>query len=251
MIEIKEVQAKNILNKSKVFDYCLNPYTGCQISCAYCYARLFMRRYSGHKEPWGQFVDVKVNAPELLKKQLEKTKKGTVWISSVCDPYQPLEINYRLTRKCLEILVEKQFPLNIQTKSRLVLRDIDLLQQFHDIEVGFTITTDDENIARIFESRASPVKERLNALTEIHGRGIKTFAFIGPLLPGNPEKLIASLEGITDKIYIDRMNYINTIRGLYDRLGLNEARTESFFLGYRRRLIKELKKRGMKFIALF
>lgn len=251
MIEIKEVQAKSILNKSKVFDYCLNPYTGCQISCAYCYARLFMSRYSGHKEPWGQFVDIKVNAPELLKKQLEKAKRGTVWISSVCDPYQPLEIRYRLTRKCLEILLEKQFPLNIQTKSRLILRDIDLLQQFHDIEVGFTITTDDENIARTFESRASSVKERLNALAEIHGRGIKTFAFIGPLLPGNPEKLIASLEGITDKIYIDRMNYINTIRGLYERLGLKEASTESFFLGYRRRLIKELKKKGMKFIALF
>ena len=94
---VREIQAKSILNKSKVFDYCLNPYTGCQINCAYCYARLFMRRYSGHVEPWGQFVDVKINAPELLRKQLEKAKRGIVWISSVCDPYLPLEAKYELT----------------------------------------------------------------------------------------------------------------------------------------------------------
>ena len=180
MLKVKEVKAKSILNKPKIFDYCLNPYTGCQHNCTYCYARLFMKRYSGHKEPWGEFVDVKVNAPELLKKQLERAKKGTVWISSVCDPYQPLEAKYRLTRQCLKELAEKQFPVNIQTKSKLVLRDLDLFLQFEEIEVGFTITTDDERVAKLFESRASPVKERLKALEEIHSRGIKTFAFIGP-----------------------------------------------------------------------
>ena len=95
MLKVKEVKAKSILNRSKIFDYCLNPYTGCQINCAYCYARLFMRRYSGHTEAWGQFVDVKVNAAEILKKQLDRAKRGTVWISSVCDPYQPLEARHR------------------------------------------------------------------------------------------------------------------------------------------------------------
>ncbi|RLC65761.1 MAG: radical SAM protein, partial [Chloroflexi bacterium] len=107
-----------------------------------------MRRYSGHKEPWGEFVDVKINAPELLKKQLERAKKGIVWISSVCDPYQSLEAKYKLTRRCLKELLMKQFPVNIQTKSKLVLRDLDLLLQFEEIEVGFTITTDDERIAK-------------------------------------------------------------------------------------------------------
>ena len=67
MLKIKEVKAKSILNKSKIYNYCLNPYTGCEFNCIYCYARLFMRRYSGHTEPWGEFVDVKVNAPLLLK----------------------------------------------------------------------------------------------------------------------------------------------------------------------------------------
>lgn len=251
MLRITEIKAKSILNKSKIFDYCLNPYTGCQMKCTYCYARLFMRRYSGHKEPWGEFVDVKVNAPEILKKQLERAKKGTVWISSVCDPYQPLEKKYKLTRQCLQELVKKQFPVNIQTKSELVLRDLDLILEFEDIEVGFTITTNDESVAKIFEERASSVKARIRALEHIHSKGIKTFAFVGPLLPGHPEKLIAHLEGKADKIYIDKMNYLWTIREFYRRKNLTEAIKERFFQQYKFRLIKELKKRKMRFEVLF
>ena len=229
----REIQAKSILNKSKVFDYCLNPYTGCQINCAYCYARLFMRRYSGHVEPWGQFVDVKINAPELLRKQLEKAKRGIVWISSVCDPYLPLEAKYELTRRCLKELAAKQFPVNIQTKSKLVLRDMDLFQKFAEIEVGSTITTDDEKISRLFEPRASSVSDRIQMLEKIHKKGVKTFAFIGPLLPGNPEKLIERLFGVVDKVFIDKMNYMSTIRTFYIHHGLNEATTDEFFNEYR------------------
>jgi DNA repair photolyase len=134
-MKVQEITAKSVLNPSKILDFCLNPYTGCAISCKYCYARLFMKRYSGHHEPWGAFVDVKVNAPELLKKQLLRAKRGSVWISSVCDPYQPLEAKYRLTRRCLVELLEHQFPVFVQTKSKLVLRDLDLFKKFHDIEV--------------------------------------------------------------------------------------------------------------------
>jgi DNA repair photolyase len=248
---VREIQAKSILNKSKVFDYCLNPYTGCQINCAYCYARLFMGRYSGHKEPWGEFVDVKINAPGLLRKQLERAKKGIVWISSVCDPYQPLEAKYRLTRQCLRELADKQFPVNIQTKSKLVLRDLDLFQEFEKIEVGSTITTDNEKVARLFEPRASSVSDRIQMLETIRKTGIKTFAFIGPLLPGNPEKLIERLSGKTDNVYIDKMNYLSTIKDFYFQQGLKSAATGVFFNEYRKRLIIELKKRRMKFEVLF
>jgi DNA repair photolyase len=251
LLKVNEVKAKSVLNKSKIFDYCLNPYTGCEHNCTYCYARLFMRRYSGHKELWGEFVDVKVNAPELLKKQLERAKRGIVWISSVCDPYQPLEAKHKLTRQCLKELIEKQFPVNIQTKSKLVLRDLDLLLQLEDIEVGFTITTDDQRIAKLFESGAPSVKERLNALDKIHSKGIRTFAFVGPLLPGNPEKLVGLLEGKTDKVYIDKMNYLYTIRRFYHQHGLEEAATDKFFREHTERLINELKKRKMKFEVLF
>ena len=76
MLTVKTIRAKSVLNKSKIFDYCVNPYTGCQINCRYCYARLFMKRYSGHKEPWGECVDVKINAADVLEKQLATAKKG-------------------------------------------------------------------------------------------------------------------------------------------------------------------------------
>jgi len=212
---------------------------------------LFIRRFSGHKEPWGEFVDVKVNAPELLKKQLIRAKKGRVWVSSVTDPYQPLEKKYKLTRQCLKELAKSQFPVIIQTKSELVLRDLDLIQEFEDIEVGFTITTDDEGVARLFESNASPVKQRLNALERIHAEGIRTFAFIGPILPGNPERLVANLEGKTDNILIDRMNYIGSIKRFYYQHNLMEATTNKFFHQYKNRLVEELRKRKMRFEVLF
>jgi DNA repair photolyase len=251
MLKVKEIKAKSVLNKSKIFDYCVNPYTGCQIGCRYCYARLFMRRYSGHKEPWGEFVDVKMNAHEVLKKQLNRAKRGTVWISSVCDPYQLLEEKYELTRRCLKELANKQFPVNIQTKSKLALRDLDLFQEFEEIEVGFTITTDDERVARQFEPGATSVKERVKALEKIHASGIKTYAFIGPILPGNPEKLAQNLEGKVDYVYIDRMNYLNSIKGFYKEMGFEREATDSFFHEYKKRLTSELKKRRMKYEVLF
>jgi DNA repair photolyase len=251
MPKVAEIQAKSILNKSKIFDYCVNPYTGCQVNCRYCYARLFMRRYSGHSEPWGAFVDVKINAPELLKKQTARAKKGTVWVSSVCDPYQPLESTYRLTRQCLVVLAEKQFPVSIQTKSVLLLRDLDVFEKFERIEAGMTITTDDEKIARVFEPGASSVRERIGALEKIHSQGVRTFVFIGPLLPGNPEKLVAALEGKVDKILIDRMNYMDTIKGFYLKLGLAAAMTDRFFQEQGRRLAHEAEKRRLPCEILF
>lgn len=248
---VREIRAKSILNKSKIFDYCLNPFTGCQTGCRYCYARLFMPRYSGHKEPWGEFVDVKVNAVELLIKQLQRAKKGTVWISSVCDPYQALEKKYRLTRGCVEELLKKQFPVNVQTKSNLALRDLDLFRRFDTIDVGFTIATEDEKVARLFEPQASPVEERIRALESIHKAGVRTFAFIGPILPGNPEKLADSLAGKVDYVYIDRMNYTNAIRRFYRHHGWERALEDRFFHDYRDRLVGELKKNRIVFNALF
>jgi len=251
MLAIKEIQAKSILNKSQIFDYCVNPYTGCQVNCRYCYARLFMKRYSGHREPWGEFVDAKIHAPEILRKQLQRAKRGIVWISSVCDPYQPLEAKYELTRRCLMELLRKQFPVNIQTKSKLVLRDLDQLKDFKEIEVGFTISTNDEKIAGFFEPGAASVAERFKALAKLQTSGIKTFAFIGPLLPGNPEKLISDLDGLVDRVFIDRMNYLNQVKAFYRQLNLEWATEDEFFQEYKTRLASELKKRRIKFEAAF
>ena len=204
-MKIKEIKAKNILSKSKVYDWTINPYVGCQHGCIYCYAK-FMKRFSSHKENWGEFVDVKINAPELLSQEIKEKKKGRVWISGVCDPYQPLEKKYELTKKCLEILQKNNWPVVIQTKSPLVLRDLELLKKFQEIEVGFTITTDDEEIRKIFELRTVPINERIETLDKLHQEGIKTFVMIAPLLP-KAESLVPKLKGKVDYVIIDKMNY--------------------------------------------
>lgn len=247
MLKAREVQAQGILNKSKIYDYCINCYTGCEHACAYCYASLFMRRYSGHEEPWGEFVDVKVNAPEVLAKQIRRAKKGVVWVSSVCDAYQPLEAEYELTRRCLELLAAADFPVTVQSKSTLLLRDLDVFRRFKSIEVGFTIATNDDRISRIVEPGASPVSERIAALAGLKAAGIETYVFIGPILPGDPEALVAALDGKADRVLIDRMNYVGQLRTFFVEHKMEHATTDAFFAEMTRRLAAELRKRRMAF----
>ncbi len=242
---VREIEAKSILNASKIYDYCVNPYTGCQVGCVYCYAALFMRRYSGHSEPWGEFVDAKINAPALLAKQIVKAKKGTIWFASVCDPYQPLEERYALTRRSLEVLVGRDFPVVIQTKSARVRRDIDVIKRISDVEVGFSIASEDETIIRTFERTSSPVGERIEVLREFKAAGIPTYAFAGPLLPGDPERLAALLAGAVDRVLIDRMNYVPAVKAFYARHGLLDALTDPFFRTQSARLAKALRDRGI------
>lgn len=133
-----------------------------------------MKRVTGHKEPWGEFVDVKINAADLLLVEINKKKQGRVWVSGVCDPYQPLEIKYKLTRQCLQILANNHWPVTIQTRSPLVLQDIDILKEAQDFEVGLSVTTADDAIRKIFEPHAPTIEERLETLDKVHKAGIKT-----------------------------------------------------------------------------
>jgi DNA repair photolyase len=195
-----------------------------------------MKRFTGHTEPWGAFVDIKVNGPEVLQRQLKRISKGHVMLSSVTDPYQPLEKKYGLTRRCLEILLRHQFSVSILTKSPLLLRDLDLIRQFDDIEVGMTITTDDDGIKKIFEPETPPVEVRIQALKEIHDQGIRTYSFIGPLLPQNPEVLASKISPHVDSVLVDRMNYLNKTIGLYRRHHLTEWLESDFIDEILRRL---------------
>ncbi|OPX64456.1 radical SAM protein [Methanoregula sp. PtaB.Bin085] len=223
---VKEVQAKSILTPSKIYPYVVNPYTGCQHGCSYCYAR-FMKRVTGHREPWGEFVDVKVNAPRILEKEIRKKKRNKVWISGVCDPYQPLEEKYRLTRQCLEILARNSWPVVIQTRSPLVLRDLDLIRSAPDIEAGFSIPTADDRIRQIFEPHAPAVEDRIEALDTLHRAGVRTYAMIAPVLPG-AEDLVRLLKGKVDYVFIDRMNY-HYADHVYREHGLEYALTDEYF----------------------
>jgi DNA repair photolyase len=248
---IREIQAKSILNASKIHDFCVNPYTGCGVGCLYCYARLFIPRYSGHAEPWGTFVDAKVNAPNVLRRQLKRAKPGNVWVSSVCDPYQPAEERFGLTRRCLEALLEAGRPVLIQTKSARIVRDLDLIRKFSDVRITFSIATEDEAMRLRFEPGASPIAERIAALARFHDAGIKTTAFIGPILPGNPERLVERLAGVIDEALVDRMNYVYQVRGVYERLGLGAALTDAFFRERGERYARALAKHGIPFQLLF
>jgi DNA repair photolyase len=245
---VREIQSKAILSASKVYDYAVNPYTGCQHACSYCYAR-FMKRFSGHEEPWGQFVDVKINAADLLRAEISKKRRARVWVSGVCDPYQPLEGRYKLSRNCLEILAENDWPVIIQTRSPLVLRDMDILKEARDFEVGLTVTTADDEIRKLFEPNAPPIRERLRTLDELHRAGIKTYAMIAPILPG-AEVLATSLEGKVDYILVDRMNY-DYGSWVYAKYGLEDKLSDEFFHRTGREIASRCRKLGIECHSTF
>jgi DNA repair photolyase len=206
---VKEIECKSCLNKSKLTDYVINPYTGCMHGCKYCYAT-FIKRFQGIKEEWGKFVYAKTNCPQLLERELEKAKSGHIWMSSVTDCYMPLEEKYKLTRKILETIAnspyKNKFTIEILTKSALIKRDFDLLKKLN-VEVGCSINTLNEKVARVLEPLASPPKERINALKDAKKQGIKIFGFISPVLPGitNLEELFKELR-FCDYVWVELLN---------------------------------------------
>lgn len=172
-------------------DWVVNPYNGCSFGCVYCYAAQ-IARWRNPGQEWGSFLTVKINCSELLGNELEKLSKkyksknfGSIFFSSVTDPYVGLEAKYQLTRKCLEVLADFGYEgkIVLQTKSPLVTRDIDVLKRLKDVAVGFTVTTVDDKVSWFLETNAPPVSSRLKALKELHQAGISTYAFIGPILP--------------------------------------------------------------------
>lgn len=191
--KITELQAKSIFTKSGLpgSDWVINPYNGCLFGCMYCYAAQ-IARWKHPNEDWGTYLDVKLNAPVLLREELAKLEKrlktkdfGSVFFSSVTDPYVGVEAKYQLTRKCLEVLADFGYAgaVSVQTKSPLVTRDIDVLARLKNASVGFTITSLDDKISAFLEVMAPPISHRLEALKKLHDAGISTYAFVGPILP--------------------------------------------------------------------
>lgn len=242
---MREVLCKSALVKSGLADYALNPYTGCAHGCAYCYAS-FMARFAPHEQPWGRWVDVKVNVADVLRRELQRLRSKVqndppaVFISSVTDAYQPLERTYRITRACLEAIAiavkapqeqpllgapDRQFfdphrsppdpwlRVSILTKSDLVLRDLDVLQDIPRIEVGMTITTTDDAVSKRYEPGASPATRRLAALRRMADAGISTWAFLSPVLPYHSDSdqairsiLMAIRDAGVIRVMVDRFN---------------------------------------------
>ncbi len=210
-MKLRTIKCRIALSKSRLsgYDYALNPYVGCAHSCIYCYAP-----YVLHEDrDWGTFLDVKENIPNILSKEVKKKRRGVVGISTVTDPYQPAERRFEVTRRCLEQLSRNDFPICVQTKSDLILRDIDLLKRFSRKEVGFTITTLNTVDSRKIEPNASSVEERLAALEALSSKGVPTWAFLGPIMPGIVDRddglnlLIESIKKAgADYLIADRLN---------------------------------------------
>ena len=206
-IEFRE--AKSIITKSNIpsIDFVINPYTGCQHGCIYCYAE-FMIRFTGHKgEKWGQFLDIKTFDLDKIKPQKYVGKR--ILLSSVTDPYLPLEKKYQNTRKILEKLTGTIAEISILTKSKLVVRDIDLFKQFKNIRVGISINTLDENFSRIIERAASKPMDRLDALKKISEAGISTYVFISPFFPELTDfkAIIEESIDFTDNYIFENLNF--------------------------------------------
>lgn len=222
---LKEKRVKTILIRSRLpeADYVINPYIGCSFGCSYCYAS-FMGRYVGRQiEDWGNYVYAKINLPEVLDRELAKTKdkSGSVFLSSVTDPYLGAESKYKLTRKALELLLIHKWEgtVGILTKSPLVTRDVNLFKKFKRIEVGLTVTSTDDNVSRYLEKNAPPASLRIKTLKELNKQGIKTYAFVGPLLPhfsATPEKLkkifAALWQAGVRQLFIEHINLSSYIK---------------------------------------
>lgn len=185
------------------YDYTLNPYIGCQFGCAYCYAAFFVDSAEKRKD-WGYWVEVKANAVKSLNSRRKLLDKK-IYMSSVTDPYQPIEAKVELTRSILETLSvpERQPRLVIQTRSPFVTRDIDLFKRFQHIRVNVTVTTDSEDIRKRFEPLCPNNEQRLDALDKLKKAGIKTGACVTPMLPiENPEKFAKHLAELHADVYV-------------------------------------------------
>lgn len=218
-IQIKSVQVNSVMTKSNlpVGDYSINPYVGCSHACKYCYAS-FMKRFTGHLEPWGTFLDVK-HWPEIKNPQKYSGKE--LFFGSVTDPYLPEEEIYERTRTLLQQLQDSGAKISIATKSDLVLRDLDLIKSFPGSRVSWSINTLDETFRSDMDCAVS-INRRFAAMKKFHDAGVRTTCFISPIFPGLTD-IKAIIERAKDRCNLIWLENLN-LRGDYKSTILNYIR---------------------------
>ena len=216
---IKKTEVKNVLIKSNLpaGDYSANPYSGCAHACKYCYAS-FMKRFTGHQEPWGTYVDVKY-WPEIKNPQKYAGKE--IIIGSVTDPYQPAEEKYGRTRALLKQMKGSGAKISIITKSDLVLRDLDLIKTFPGARVSWSVNTLDESFQKDMD-KASSVESRLDAMKSFYRAGVNTVCFISPIFPGitDAKTIIKRVKRQCGRIWLENLN----LRGDYKKTVIDYIR---------------------------
>jgi len=217
---VNEITVNDYLTKSNLpdSDYVINPYVGCTHGCKYCYAS-FMKRFTGHKENWGDFIDIKRCNKTI---DLKKISGKNVFLSSVTDCYNQYEKDFCITRNILEQLVDSDCNLSISTKSKLILRDIDLLKQMKNLIVCMSINTLNEKFRSDMDN-ASTIKERMDTLKELHNNGIYTVLFMSPIFPYITEwkEIIDQTKDYVDEYWFENLN----LRGNYKKEILDYIRT--------------------------
>ena len=202
---IRIVETRGVVTKTDlpVCDYAANPYVGCTHACRYCYAS-FMKRFTGHPEPWGTFLDVK-HWPRI--RDPSKYDGKEIFIGSVTDPYLPQESEHGRTRALLEQLQGSGARISIATKSDLILRDLDLIASFPDARVSWSINTLDETFRGDMD-RAVSIERRLEAMRKFHEAGVRTTCFISPIFPGitDPKEIILVAKDICNLVWLENLN---------------------------------------------
>ncbi len=211
MIQPQEIRVQEIATKSKLpdADFVINPYIGCPHKCIYCYAE-FMKRFTNHPEPWGEFLGVKI-CQKPLKLNLLSGK--TVLLSSVTDPYNGFEAKYLITQEILRQLVNSNARVEILTKSKLVLRDLEIIKECPNIKVGISLNTLDDSFRKQTEPFASSIQDRVETLKALKKASIKTYLFVSPIFPGitNFTAIVDLFGDIVDYYCFENLN----LRGTY------------------------------------
>lgn len=209
---IREIEVQSVMTKSSlpVGGFSVNPYVGCPHACKYCYAS-FMKRFTGHTEPWGTFLDVKHWKPITNPHKYDGQR---IVIGSVTDGYNPYEEEFCRTRRLLEELKGTNAEIMICTKSDLVLRDLDLLKKFPKVTVSWSINTLDEQF-RMDMDRAVSIERRIEAMKKVYEAGIRTVCFVSPVFPGitDVKSIIGRVRDFADLIWLENLNLRGQFKG--------------------------------------
>lgn len=262
-IVVKEIEVKDYVTKSNLpsSDFVINPYIGCPHGCKYCYAR-FMKRFTGHQEEWGSFLDIKRCSKKI---NLNRIKNKSVFLSSVTDCYNPYEEKYELTRDILKQLIDVDCELSISTKSKLILRDVDLLKQMKNLKVSISINTLDEKF-KCDMDQASSIKERVETLKILHENGIYTILFMSPIFPyiTDFKQIIEATKDYVNEYWFENLNLrsgykeyiLNYIKENYSEfynsyIGIYNKKEKNYWISLSREIENYCKENRIKYTNYF
>jgi len=251
-VRITVTDAGDVLTKASGFmdayDFTCNPYSGCSFGCSYCYAAFFARGADA-RDTWGEWLVAKQNVVSLLRKKATagKLTGRKIYLSSVTDPYVPLEREMNLTRGLVEIMSRHDVSLVVQTRSPLVTRDIDLFKQFRRLRVHLTVTTDSEEVRKAFEPKCPSNRQRLDAAKALVDAGIPTRITMTPLLPVErvdafAQSLLATgvREFVVQPFHAERGKFVRGTRDAALALCETHGWTRGRYTGFVEELVRRL-----------